>query len=724
MIDGGPNLENIFRPAIDRGDGNNFKFLGLRMQINSLRDKVDGFARWLRPTPDKEVNPLYKKIRGEKTTLKGAAVRTLVRLATALGVGFATPYAIKPAGMVLDLVQDPLPRVDTLPADASQFQTSVIQTGNGEIVDKIIPPDKGLRTYRTLDEMSPYVPTALIATEDRGFLVNWGFSPKGIIAAIVDRVKKGEFTRGGSTITQGLAELVYIDNEQYPPGTFDRKIREILLAHEIFKKFPKEQVLELYANEAYFGYGNYGLSSAAEFYFGKNVKDLTLGESVFIAGLIQSPEGPNNPFVNYAYSMQHFREVMKNLRTPEDWIGRQVDCKLAENGKPIRLCFSDAEVDAAIKEIENYEFKLPTGVYQYKPWVNVIEGQLHKLFPGDSYYNAGVKVETTIDLSAQKSLDEGLSAYSTDSGVVVDSATGAVLAMSGDIMPTNVRIITPEGEEINLIDLVVAFEASKPDGKFITPHTIARINKIKNGSEVCGVVPLNAESCPVDDKLPQVNVTSLSNGESVPLSDGSFAVVGFSESEGGFRYTYVIGSAGGKTIVYWTSTSDQAKALEDFTNLKSGLKFGGAQKVISKIMTPRVSLRRTGMSVFPEPPVGVKDEIYHTRDSNIVFKRNPESGWYEPFRLNLPSGNKDEYGRPILGRFISDSELSSYLLEQQWLATPQQTTVNPNEALLTAETPLQKEQARKAEINNRASARAQFNRQRLASQIRLGKGRS
>ena len=136
-----------------------------------------------------------------------------------------------------------------------------------------------------LRELPAYVPNAFVAIEDRRFYSHYAVDPWGIMrAAIADVLHRGA-AQGGSTITQQLAKNLFLTQER----TLTRKLQEVVLAFWLEHKFSKTQILELYLNRVYFGAGAYGVEAAAQRYFGKSARQLTLAEAAMLAGLVQSP---------------------------------------------------------------------------------------------------------------------------------------------------------------------------------------------------------------------------------------------------------------------------------------------------------------------------------------------------------------------------------------------------------------------------------------------------
>jgi len=137
----------------------------------------------------------------------------------------------------------------------------------------------------TLKEMSPYLPKAVIATEDRRFYSHFGIDPLGLVRAAFANIAAGRVVQGGSTISQQLAKNLFLT----PERSFSRKIQETLLALWLEHRFSKNQILEIYLNRVYFGAGTYGVDAAAHRYFNKSARQTSLYESAAIAGLLKAP---------------------------------------------------------------------------------------------------------------------------------------------------------------------------------------------------------------------------------------------------------------------------------------------------------------------------------------------------------------------------------------------------------------------------------------------------
>jgi penicillin-binding protein 1A len=145
-----------------------------------------------------------------------------------------------------------------------------------------------------LKDLPPYLPKAFIAIEDRRFYSHYGIDPLGIVRAAIANILHRGVSQGGSTLTQQLAKNLFLTQER----TMQRKLQEVELAFWLERKHSKNQILELYLNRVYFGSGAYGVEAAAQKYFGKSARKVTLAEAAMLAGLVKSPSrlAPNrNP---------------------------------------------------------------------------------------------------------------------------------------------------------------------------------------------------------------------------------------------------------------------------------------------------------------------------------------------------------------------------------------------------------------------------------------------
>ena len=206
---------------------------------------------------------------------RGLVRRLLSWLPGLLVVGLA-------AWVVLFVAMAPkLPDTNELFAESEQAKVTVIAADGSTIA---VRGSNGAR-FVALPEMSPWLPKAVIATEDRRFYHHFGIDPMGLARALFDNLRAGVVVAGGSTITQQLAKNLYLT----PERSLTRKLQELTLAIWLETRLDKDQILTLYLNRVYLGAGAYGVEAASRRYFGKSAHDLSLPEAAMLAGLLKAP---------------------------------------------------------------------------------------------------------------------------------------------------------------------------------------------------------------------------------------------------------------------------------------------------------------------------------------------------------------------------------------------------------------------------------------------------
>lgn len=293
-----------------------------------------------------------------------------------------------------------LPRTDRLENLTMKAATQVFDI-NGQPVAKLFEEN---RTVVSLNNISRYVPEAIVANEDIRFYSHLGVDPIGILRALWVNLRYGGVVEGGSTITQQLARDMFLTQEQ----TLSRKLKEALLALIIERKFSKQEILQAYLNQVYFGEGAYGVEAASQVYFGKHAAELTLAESAMIAGL---PRGPNifSPYADSRAALKRRGTVLQGMAnagyiTPQQAEAAQRE-PIAPAGKKKRTVQASYFLDYVAKEL--------VGRYG-----------------ANRVYKGGLKVYTTLDLKVQQ-LAEGVLGQSQGAVLALDPRNGHIRAMVG-----------------------------------------------------------------------------------------------------------------------------------------------------------------------------------------------------------------------------------------------------------------------------------------------------
>src|SRR5829696_3373208 len=217
-----------------------------------------------------------RKERGGKPRKRRSILRRLVYGAVVAGI-----WAVIAVSGIIAYHAAQLPPIDQLAVPKRPPNIAILAADGTLLANR---GETGGRTVG-LKELPPYLPKAFVAIEDRRFFDHWGIDPVGVTRAIVRNVTHRGVAQGGSTLTQQLAKNLFLTQER----TASRKIQEAILALWLERTYSKDQILELYLNRVYFGSGAYGVEAAAQRYYGKSAKEVTLQEAAVLAGLVQAP---------------------------------------------------------------------------------------------------------------------------------------------------------------------------------------------------------------------------------------------------------------------------------------------------------------------------------------------------------------------------------------------------------------------------------------------------
>ena len=330
-----------------------------------------------------------------------------VVVAFILGIAVFTYFATK------------LPSPDTLTNRNIDESTKILDR-NGKLLYEVFGEED--RTLITLDKVSPYLVNAVLATEDGDFYKHDGFDVKGFLRGLVSCIVKSS-CQGGSTLTQQLSKNALLSSER----TLIRKIKELILSLQIEKKYLKDEILQMYLNEAPFGHQSYGVESASSLYFNKSVKDLTLGQATLLAGLPQQPS---------TYSP---------CNSPENAKGRQLTVirLMEKNGwydkNKQKQHITKEEAEMARNEELTFNCKFSN--IKAPHFVMYVKKVLEDKYGTEIVEKGGLKVTTSLDLDLQDkaqavvtdSIETSGKDYGVGNGALValKPGTGEVLAMVG-----------------------------------------------------------------------------------------------------------------------------------------------------------------------------------------------------------------------------------------------------------------------------------------------------
>ncbi len=292
---------------------------------------------------------------------------------------FSSAIIVAIATVVFFLIQlvQPLPSAESMRTYEPPITTRV-HAGDGSLIAEFA---RERRLFVPLDGIPKRVISAFLAAEDKNFYVHQGVDLKGVLRAVVaniDNIRKGRRLEGASTITQQVARNFLLTSEV----SFDRKIKEVLIALRMEQTFTKERILELYLNEIYLGWGSYGVAAAALNYFDKSLEELTLAETAYLAAL---PKAPNN-----------YHPIFRKKAAFErrNWV---LD-RMAANG------FITPVIASASKQEDLVTFERPLGAQfiEAEYYSEEVRRQLYEMYDEEGLYEGGLSVRTSLEPKLQK----------------------------------------------------------------------------------------------------------------------------------------------------------------------------------------------------------------------------------------------------------------------------------------------------------------------------------
>ncbi len=333
--------------------------------------------------------------------------------------------------VILKVVGRDLPSPAHLQAITPATKTRVLDK-DGRLIGEFYREN---RTLVGLDEVPKDLVDAIIAVEDRKFWDHWGVDPLGIVRAGTTNLTR-HTRQGASTITQQLARNLFLTQAQ----TWSRKIKEAVLALRIEQNYSKEEILEMYLNQIYFGDGAYGVQSAAHRFFGKDVKDLDLAECALLAGIPRNPNG---------YSPRRHPQASLNRRAVV--LSAMEDCGYIQGPQEKAALAESLDVAAAPLSPDNAPY-----------FMEMVRQYLEREYGSNVIYDGGLTIHTTLDLplqqGAERDLENRISAlekrvrpkqsraeyieekdqeknpsldYIEGAAIVVDAETGSIRALIG-----------------------------------------------------------------------------------------------------------------------------------------------------------------------------------------------------------------------------------------------------------------------------------------------------
>lgn len=311
------------------------------------------------------------------------------------------------AGTLIYLANTPLPTADS-------DHNSQLVDASGQTIATFSSGVKN-RTSVKLDQISPYLVKATLAVEDRNFYHHIGFDVKGMARAVLVNIEHLDTVQGASTLTQQLARNLYLSHER----TWTRKAKEAMYTAQLEMKYSKDEILQMYLNEVYYGRGAYGVEAASQMYFGKPARVLTLGESAMLAGI---PKGPTyySPYNSMKNAKDRQRIVLKTM---------------VETG-----AISQKEADDAYAQLLNFKSPSQRTTGDEAPFFRdyVRSVVVNQLGINESLLeHGGLTIYSTLDMQAQKAAEAAVANETSQTPdleaalISIDPRTGYIRAFVG-----------------------------------------------------------------------------------------------------------------------------------------------------------------------------------------------------------------------------------------------------------------------------------------------------
>jgi penicillin-binding protein 1A len=271
-------------------------------------------------------------------------------------------------------------RLDAL-ENYAPARASRVYSRDGELIGEFFLQKRIVVPFSRIPK---HVAHAFVAAEDSRFYDHLGIDPVGILRAMIANWRAGQVVQGASTITQQVARMLLLSNER----TFERKIREVILAQRINREVSKEKTLHIYLNHVYLGHGAYGVQAAAEIYFGKDVEHLTVAEAALLAGLPKAPSR-DSPLVDFPRSKQRQAYVITRMRDDGYITAQQAD---DARGEPIAMISRDEPLNRVAAPY----------------FVEVVRRYVLDRYGGQEFLDRGVRIYATLDMKQQRAAEAAI----------------------------------------------------------------------------------------------------------------------------------------------------------------------------------------------------------------------------------------------------------------------------------------------------------------------------
>ena len=574
-------------------------------------------------------------------------------------------------------------------------------------------------SYISLKKLSSHTKNAFICAEDKRFFSHKGLDYIRIGGAILSNIKSRSFSQGASTISQQLIKNTHLSNEK----TLNRKLKEIKLTKDLEKQYNKNEILEMYLNNIYFGNGCYGIENASNHYFGKSASKLTIAESALLAGTINAPS---------YYDIENKPEIAQKRR--------DLILQLMKNYGKI----TESEKLTAIKEPINLNItKLSSNNYIYDEIIK--EACKHLKKSENLLKNSNVKIYTEIDLSLQKQINSTLKkSYSNieskpnTATIVINNKTGKIVSITGtkSTLSSNkqpgstikpILVYAPAIEygyispATKILDEKTNFNGYSPENADKKYHGFVSVREaLKNSYNIPAVKTLNETGISKSQEFAKrIGITFTENDNNLATALGGFTnglslktlCDAYSSFASGGSFTpssYITKITSDGKVIYTsnlkkqqamssstaylitdmlldTSTSGTAKRLKDL-NFEVASKTGTVGKNGSKSNTDAFNVAYTsnhtilsyvGGTTMPESINGATYPTMISKDIlNLLYKNNPPKDFNKPTSIITKLIDKDEYSKNIISETDDTSNSISEIFSKTNLPSQTKSSLN------------------------------------------------
>lgn len=492
------------------------------------------------------------------------------------------------SGILLVILAKDLPRPDRI-VRREGFATKIYDR-HEELIYDVFENQK--RTPVQLYEVPEDLRNATVAIEDKDFYRHRGFDPIGYVRAVYYVFASRRRLQGGSTLTQQLVKNVLLSSER----TIARKIKEFVLALEIEAKYSKDQILQMYLNEAPYGGATYGVEEASQTYFDKSVSELNLVESAILAGLPQSPTY-YSPFSETKGYQERTKGVLRRMR---------------EDGY-----ITPEEEEQALKELKEIEFATQSGILKAPHFVMYVKKVLEEKYGEEMVEQGGLRVITSLDLELQDKVQEIVTTeiekvekYHITNGaaIVMDPQTGEILAMVGS---KNYSDPDYDGK------FNVVTSKNRQPGSTIKPVTY--VTALKEGYTASTLLMDTLTTFPGGAGQPDYKPTNYDNQEHGPVQ--LRYALGNSLNIPAVKMLALVGVKDMLTTAYEMGFSTLEPTRENLSRLGLSVTLGGGEVSLLDMATAYSAFANTGQRIDPVAVLKVAD-----KDGNTLEEFKPIPG--------------------------------------------------------------------------------------------------